>query len=130
MTSKSRPVANGGDSASSGRGYSITTIVLVLVSLCSLLLAENPVRVHKERFGGYLGPMSMSVARSKCSSRGYSTETVEQIMAALDSPEGSVRMSALILLEKAEKSLKAAEEAQRRPKESREQLERSSKKRK
>jgi hypothetical protein len=85
-------------STSSGRVYGITTIVVALVSFSSLSLAESPVSVHRERFEGYLAPMSMSVARSKCSSRGYSTETVEQIMGALDSPEGSVRMSALILL--------------------------------
>jgi hypothetical protein len=82
----------------SRRGYTVATIVTALVSFSSPLLAESLVIAHKDRFEGYLGPMSMSVARSKCSSQGYPTDTIEQIRAALDSPQGSVRMSALVLL--------------------------------
>jgi hypothetical protein len=92
---KKLPVA---DNISSRRVCGIGTAMVALASFCPLLLAENLVRVDRDRFGGYQSAGSTVVARTKCTSRGYPTDTIEEIMVAIDSPDRSVRMSALILL--------------------------------
>jgi HEAT repeat protein len=54
--------------------------------------------VYRERFGGCASSWSVAIAKSKCSSQGYPTDTVEQIMAARESPNAGVRMTAPTLL--------------------------------
>jgi HEAT repeat protein len=83
---------------SNRRVYGIATIVVTLAWCCSLFPAENPVTVHRERFSGCASSWSVAIAKSKCSSKGYPTDTVEQIMAAIESPNDTVRMTALTLL--------------------------------
>jgi hypothetical protein len=87
-----------GDNTSNRRGYGIATIVITLAWCCCLFSAENSVTVHRERFTGCASDWSVSIAKSKCSDRGYPTDTVEQIMVAIESPTDSVRMTALTLL--------------------------------
>jgi hypothetical protein len=76
----------------------IATIVITLALYCSLFAAENPGKAYRERFGGSVSSWSVAIAKSKCSSQGYPTDTVEQIMAAIESPNSSVRLTAPTLL--------------------------------